>query len=181
MTATTEPTEIRSGDLLEWQKDLPLYPADEWTLVYTFINASEKITITAGADGTLHDVSVAAATTAAYTAGYYTWTGQVTNIADALQKHTVLAGNVTVLPDLTAAGTTTYDGRSYAKITLDAIEAVIQNRASKDQMSYTIHDRQLSRMSVDDLFKFRDQFKGEVAEEEATAAGTSAKTISTVF
>ncbi|MCH9835905.1 hypothetical protein K0U83_09595 [bacterium] len=181
MTATTEPTEIRAGDLTEWNKDLPVYPASEWTLVYTLINASSKITITASASSDTHAVSEPAATTAAWSAGFYTWTAQVTNITDALQKHTVLAGNLDILPDLTAAGTTTYDGRSYAKITLDAIEAVIQNRASKDQMSYTIHDRQLSRMSVDDLFKFRDQFRGEVANEDATQEGVSGKKVVTVF
>jgi hypothetical protein len=179
MTDTTEPTQIRVGDTLEWTKSLSDYPATLWTLKYAFRNASNSFDITASADGTDHSVSVAAATTSAYVAGEYTWVGYVLDIATGLERHTVSSGNATVNPDLAVAGAV--DGRTYAKRTLDAIQAVIENRASIDQQSYTIHDRQLSRMSVDDLFRFREQFKGEVAAEEAAQSGVSAKRISTVF
>jgi hypothetical protein len=180
MTATTEPTEIRAGDTLAWTKTLSLYPATTYTLAYELRNSNSTISISTSASGEDHAVAVTAANTAVYVPGEYSWVGHVVDIATGTKRYTVLAGNMTVLADL-AATTGKYDGRSYARRTLDAIEAVIENRASMDQQQYTIHDRQLSRMTIEDLFIFRDQFKGEVANEEATLAGTSAKRISTVF
>lgn len=179
MTAVTEPTEIQAGDLLEWTKSLPGYPASEWTLRYTFINATSKITINASADGDDHVVSEAAADTAGYASGYYSWAGRVTNISDPLQKFTPLSGDVRVLPDLESR--TTYDGRSYARRTLDAIQAVIEKRASKDQLAYTIADRQLSKMTPEQLFMFRDRFLADVANEEAKESGVNGHVVQQVF
>ena len=48
---------------------------------------------------------------------------------------------------------------------LDAIEAVMENRASMDQSSMSIAGRSLSRMSVDDLMTFRDRYKAEYLKE----------------
>ena len=48
---------------------------------------------------------------------------------------------------------------------MDNIEAVLENRATQDQMSYSIAGRSLSRMSVDDLLTFRDRYKTEYNEE----------------
>jgi hypothetical protein len=72
------------------------------------------------------------------------------------------------IPSATTAG---YTANAYiyyvfiAKTVLDAIEAVIENRASQDQMSYSIAGRSLSRMSIDDLMKFRDRYYSEYQEE----------------
>ena len=46
---------------------------------------------------------------------------------------------------------TNADLRSHAKIVLDSLEAVIENRANMDQSSMSIAGRSLSRMSVDEL------------------------------
>ena len=48
---------------------------------------------------------------------------------------------------------------------MDNIEAVLENRATQDQMSYSIAGRSLSRMSVPDLLTFRDRYKTEYNEE----------------
>ena len=61
--------------------------------------------------------------------------------------------------------TTTSDIRSHAKVVLDAIEAVIENRATIDQQSMSIAGRSLSRMSIDDLLNFRNQYKNEYLRE----------------
>ena len=51
------------------------------------------------------------------------------------------------------------------KKVLDNIEAVLENRASIDQSSFSIAGRSLSRMSVDELLTFRDRYKVEYLEE----------------
>lgn len=65
------------------------------------------------------------------------------------------------------------DTRTHAQKTLAAIEAVIENRATKDQQSYTIAGRSLERMSVADLLEFRNQYRREVNSELAQLGGYS--------
>ena len=70
-----------------------------------------------------------------------------------------------------------YDSRTHAQKTLDAIKAVIEKRASLDQQEYSIHGRQLKRMTIDELLKFRVVYEREVANEivkERLAAGLPA-------
>ena len=60
---------------------------------------------------------------------------------------------------------TNADLRSHAKKVLDALQAVIENRANIDQSSMSIAGRSLSRMSVDESLKFRDRYKAEYLKE----------------
>ena len=48
---------------------------------------------------------------------------------------------------------------------VDAIEAVIENRATMDQSSMSIAGRSLSRLTVDELMTFRDRYKTEYLKE----------------
>lgn len=54
------------------------------------------------------------------------------------------------------------DLRGHAQRVLDAIEAVIEKRATKDQESYTIAGRSLSKTPISELLKLRDAYKEEV-------------------
>lgn len=76
----------------------------------------------------------------------------------------VLNGFMTILPDIASlpAGA---DTRSQNRRTYDAICAVIENRASRDQESYKIGNRELKRMPVSDLLKLRAQYASFVAQE----------------
>lgn len=160
----SEPTTIHAGDTWEWTRDESDYPAGTWTLTYYLRNASAAYNVVATADGTTHSVSVPAATTAAYKPGRYDWIARVTAGTDSF---TVGTGSLTVLPNLGATGA--QDGRTYARRVLDAIEAVLEGRASHDQASYSIGNRSLSRMSIAELMTFRDKFKAEVLKEERAA------------
>lgn len=164
--ATTEPAKITAGDRIEWQKTLADYPAGTWTLKYYFRNADGKIDITAGASGTDHLVDVAAATSKGWEAGKYDGQGIVSSGTD---RFTVWTGRIEVLPNFELAGS--YDGRSHARKTLEAIEAVIENRATLDQQEYTIGNRNLKRTPLEDLIKLRETYRGLVrAEEQGQAA-----------
>ena len=71
---SVEPTAIIAGDTLAWTKSLADYPASAaWVLKYRLINAASKIDITATTSGADHLVSVAAAVTALYPVGLYTY------------------------------------------------------------------------------------------------------------
>ena len=49
---------------------------------------------------------------------------------------------------------------------LDAIEAVIENRATLDQERYRINDRELWRTPVTELIKLRQRYRAEVQAEK---------------
>lgn len=159
-----EPTEFRAGTTVQWTKDLSTdYPADAgWSLQYIFINASTKITVNASASGKIFAVTISAATSAAYTAGVYKWIARVTK---ASEKFDVDSGTCEVLADLAALSTS--DQRSHAKKCLDAIEAVLESRATKDQMQYRINDRELARTPISDLLKLRDRYRQEYQQEQS--------------
>lgn len=162
---TIEPSTANAGDTWRWTRTLADYPASAgWVLSYTLINAASKITITAAASGDAHAVTVAAGTTAAYAAGTYDWRARVSLAGEV---YTVGEGRITVR---NAYAASTFDARSHARKTLDAIEAVIENRASSAVAEYQIAGRQLKNIPVADLLALRDKYRAEVKREDAAAA-----------
>jgi len=159
-----EPEAIVAGDTLAWSRSLADYPAGTWTLTYRarLLGGTAEITIVAGASGTAHLVGVAAATSAGYTPGTYEWAAAVSSGSE---RHEIGRGLWVVKAD-PAALPAGFDGRSHARQVLEAIEAVIAGRATKDQAAYTINGRQLTRTPIPDLLLLRDRYKAEVAREE---------------
>lgn len=164
MSATipsTEPSSFRAGDLLSWTKSLSDYPANQsWSLAYTLINATSKITINASASGADFLVSVAAATTAAYAAGTYQWMARVSK---STEIYTIGQGTIEILPNLATA--TTYDFRSHAKTMLEAIEAAFEGKASSTQLEMEINGRRIKSFSPSEMIQWRSFYKAEVAKE----------------
>jgi hypothetical protein len=167
------PATLRAGDTIEWDESIPDYPAtDGWTLAFQlYAYGKTPITITASADGAGYSISVAPSTTRNWVAGLYSWQAYVYNMAGSsaiVEKHTLYSGSVIILPDLTQSSSTT-DNRSIIKRTLDNIEAVLENRASTDVLSYTISSgsgsRSLSKMSKEELVKNWIFFRGEYQRE----------------
>lgn len=162
---TIEPTTANAGDTWRWTRTLADYPASAgWALSYTLINAAAKITINASASGDDHAVTVSAATTAGYAAGSYDWRARVSKAGEV---YTVGEGRITVR---NAFGGSTFDARSHARKTLEAIEAVIEGRASSATLEYSIAGRTLKHIPMADLLSLRDKYRAEVAREDAAAA-----------
>jgi hypothetical protein len=165
---TQEPDLLVVGDRWMWRRpDLVAdYPTADYALTYEFHEdsgggGSHKFTITATETSTDYIVEIASATTASYTAGEYNWYAFITRSSDS-QRIAVDEGHTKI--ELNFANTNA-DNRSHAKKVLDAIQAVLENRASQDQMSYSIAGRSLSRMSIDDLMRFRDRYRAEYNKE----------------
>lgn len=161
---TNEPQKLRAGDTWEWDRELSDYPAATWTLTYSMhlrASTSAKITITAGASGDTHQVRLAKAVTAAFGAGVYDW---IATVDDGTERFEVDSGSLEILPDLMAESAT--DHRTFWKKQLDAIEAVLDNRATKGESSYAINGRSISRMTLEELTKHRDRAQMEVNKEE---------------
>lgn len=165
---TTEPAQLRAGDTWQWRReDLGDYPATTWTLTYYFRNAAGYFNITAAADGSVFEVEVAKATTAAYTAGDYDWYAAVDN---GTERYQVDSGKLELLPNFSNAA---YDGRSFARTMLDYIEAALESRAAADTLdliSTQLEARGLTR-DREGLLKLRNTFAAEVAKEDRATSG----------
>lgn len=161
-----EPAAITAGDTVAWRKTLADYPASaSWVLTYALRNATDRIDITASASGADHQVSVAASVSRAWAPGRYDWAAYATKAGE---RYEVARGQITVRPNLQQA--TSIDGRSHAQRTLDAIEAVIEGRATKDQEEYTIGDRSLKRTPLADLVMLHKRYQRLVSNERDAAA-----------
>lgn len=118
----------------------------------------------------IFEITVTSAATATYEPGIYRY---VIYYYSVTERYQVEEGTVEIKPNI-ASISNVDDIRSHAKIVLDAIEAVIQKRATLDQMAYSIAGRTLSRMPVADLLVLRDRYKYEYLRElqaERVAAG----------
>jgi hypothetical protein len=163
-----EPLQVAAGDTWTWKRILSDFlPSDNWLLSYALVKDGNLIQISASDDNDSHLVEVSPSMTAVYNPGDYRWNAYVTNSVTS-ERYKIDSGVIKVLTNL-AAQSTGYDGRSHAKKVLDALEAVILNKASKDQLSYSIGGRSISRLSPAELFEWRDKYRAEFNAEERRA------------
>lgn len=160
----TEPTEFFPGDTLAWKRqDLSDdYPASNgWSLIYYFRGPEGKFDITASADGDNFSVSVLPATTTTYKSGDYIWSAKV---ALGSNVYSIDAGACTVKVDLATKGAG-YDPRSHVKKVLDALEAALVKKASKDQLETDIDGVSIKRMAPEELRAWRKEYRAEYQKE----------------
>ena len=159
------PTELQLGDFWAWKRDnlSEDYPVASYSLSYEFnlVDGSTVSNFTLTATESDDTYIVEASSTASYTKGNYNWVSYITRASDSARVK--LEEGFVEIQDNYA--TTTASVRSHAKIVLDAVEAVIENRANIDQSSMSIAGRSLSRMSIDDLLTFRARYKAEYLKE----------------
>lgn len=161
------PRQITAGTTLELPITLTAYPAPDWQLTL-ILRGPNKIDLPATARGNRHVINIDAATTADWTAGRYWYAIRVTD-GDVVEQ--IETGDLHIVPDLASAGAN-YDGASRAERALDAINAVLESRASKDQQMYRINNRELHRTSIADLLKLRSFYAAQVARERRAKRGS---------
>lgn len=159
------PTELQLGDFWAWKRDdlSNDYPVASYSLSYEFnlIDGATVSNFTITATESNDTYIVEASNTSSYTKGNYNWVSYMTRSSDSARVK--LEEGFVEIQDNYA--TTAASVRSHAKIVLDSIEAVIENRANIDQASMSIAGRSLSRMSIDELLTFRDRYKAEYLKE----------------
>ena len=152
------PEAIMRGLNAEWVIDSSAYPAaDGWTVEYALINATEQHSFTSSTVDGEHKVALDAATTGSYGAGEYFYQAVAKKGTDAYPLET---GHIVIKPnfkELTAG----FDARPHCKKVLDAIEATLEGKASKDQARYIIGSRRLDRYTFEELLVLRDRYKAE--------------------
>ena len=163
---TREPAQLTIGDRWLWKRtDLGSdYPPASYSLKYVLRrhDSGAEIEITASESGSDYLVEVASATTAGYAAGRYSRTAYIIRTSD-IERVVVGTDSVELIANRDAVAT---DPRTHARKVLDAIEAVIENRATVDQEEYSIAGRSLKRTPVADLLVLRDRYRAEALAEE---------------
>ncbi len=166
--STKEPNTLVLGDYWSWKRDdlATDYPVGTYALTYEFHSDSggggtKKFTLTAVEADDTYYIESASSTTTGYAVGDYVWEAYITKTSSS-NRIMVDSGRTSITENL---ANTNADLRSHAKKVLDALEAVIENRATMDQSSMSIAGRSLSRMSVDELLTFRNRYKAEYLKE----------------
>ena len=149
-----EPSEIIAGDALSWSRSLSDYPASAgWSLSYA-LRGPKKIDINTVADGDAFQVAVSSAVSSAWPAGLYKWFALATKDGE---RYTVDQGGLEILADpaVLADGA---DLRPHVLKVLDAIEAVLEGKASEDQLQYKLDGVEIARIPPLDLLEWRRRY-----------------------
>lgn len=158
---TEIPALLTAGDAVELELGLSsAFPADVYEMV---LNArlnggsgagADILSVTFAASGTLQTGTL---DTTDKTAGAWSWSLRATNGG---VTQTVARGTLNILADPASA-----DARSHAERMLDAIEALLEGRATKDVNSYAIAGRSLQHMTAEELMNWRSHYRAEVKKE----------------
>jgi hypothetical protein len=165
LTMSLIPSALTQNFLTQVRFDQGRYTATEGYSVTCVLTGPTTITFVATEEDGEYLLSIVATT-----AGLYNYT----IAAEKLGVKTLIAtGRVMVHPDPTAI-TAGSDLRTHAEKVLEAIEAVLEKRATTDQQSYTIAGRSISRIPVGELLMLRDKYKQEVKDQKFADKGKKA-------
>lgn len=126
-----------------------------------------QIDLTAEPAGASHRFLVSASATGEWSPGDYWYSVRATDGTTVVE---VEAGQITIKPDL-ASISAVHDGRDHVRRVLDAIEAVLERRATQDQEKYKINNRELWRTPISELLVLRDRYRSELRRMNAVAKG----------
>jgi hypothetical protein len=160
------PTKITAGLTLVISFELAAFSGPQWQSLL-LLRGAGSIDLEGSADGQLHLITGSVANTGSWAPGHYSYSLRVT---DGTDTHEIEAGMLEVRPDLAQAAAS-FDGRAHAEKVLSSIEAVIEGRATRDQDSYRINNRELRRTPISQLLKLRDVYRHEVAQIKARRRG----------
>lgn len=171
MALHPEPTSVTAGDTVRWRKTIGSFAIDDLTtispiadgyaLTYAFRGSAGTFNISASVDGADYLVNELAAITAAWASGFYSWEAYLTKTTN---RYLSDSGKLTVLPNLATAGAT--DGRTHARVMLDAIKAVLENRATSEISNYSYAGKSITKMSHRELVDAFNFWRLQIRHEE---------------
>lgn len=166
VTMTVLPQSLSAGVTLDRTVILPAYNPQDWTLS-VLLRGAGSIDLVAVALGTNFSLYVGATESASWVPGKYWYTARVSNDTDVIE---IESGEVEIKPDFAANGAG-FDGRGHLERVIDAIEAVLEKRATLDQQRYTINNRELWRTPIPELLTLRDRYRAELRRMKAAKSG----------
>ena len=162
------PVTIIQGDTLKLDITSPTYNSTDGYAVIVYLTGPTGTPVPYTLSTTLqtgstnvYELLVPASVTVGFREGLYTY-----NIVadDGTNQFTIESGNTTGVER--ADFTSGTELRTHNQIVLDSIQAVIENRATQDQKSYTINGRSLERMPLEDLLNMMRYYTDLVKQDE---------------
>lgn len=126
-------------------------PLDGWTAMVIFYNSQDTYHFSATTAGDVYLFT--AITNNSWVPGKYQ---VILRFTKDTEVNTLFLGEIRILPDPYASPV---DDRSHVKKVLDAIEAVIEGRATRSEKEYTLGDKKLVSMTHEELFKAWNRYK----------------------
>jgi len=145
------PKEIYAGGTYYWIEQVDEYPASSYSLKIILRNGEQKIEINTTSSGNNYEVNISNSQSASWIAGEYECVYYFYNSSE---HKFVNAGYIKILPNIL-----TNSNKLKEEIVLEAIEAAIERRATKEQLSYSINGRSLQYMSLEELIKARSFYQ----------------------
>jgi len=163
----SELNSFRAGDSVAWKKTSDLYPPiGGWAAKYHLTSASGKFDVTSTVDSDAYLFAISSDASKALAAGVYSFVGYVERGSGAdLERHTLWTGSIEILPNL-ADETSPSDRRSFARQSLEKVEAAIKSYSTRPVLELEIAGRRLIRPKLEDLMKLRSQLILEIQNEE---------------
>lgn len=178
-----EPDSIIAGLTAQWKIYLADYlPGDDWILKYSLKKSGvSAINISSTDNGDdYHLINLTPEVTALYTTnGEYAYQAYVEN-SDTGEKYLIETGIIEIKPGLSASSTS-YDPRTHARKVLDAINAVIEGRASYNQSSVKVGDKELRYYSFSQLVELREYYLQQVELEDQNIASANGNAVHNAF
>ena len=152
--------QIQAGDTFEYVVKYSKYsPAQGWSC-HMLLRGASACTIESTVVADRFVIKAPADETSSFQAGDYKYFIYVEKDGE---RYLIEDGQVRVLQDYSDE---TFDIRSQAKRILDAIDATLEKRATKDQASYKIAGREIQKIQIQELLALRSKFQKEVEAEE---------------
>ncbi|PCJ17479.1 MAG: hypothetical protein COB02_13750 [Candidatus Cloacimonadota bacterium] len=160
-----EPSEVFQGDSIDFEINLQsigVKSSDGWILTYSLRSVdTQYANVVASQNQDNFLISISSTITSTFKVGLLSF---ISKISKGTIVKTINSGTIDIKSSFN--GLTSFDGRSHARKVLESIEAVIEKRATKDQESYSIKGRSLSRTPIEDLINLRKIYKAELRQEE---------------
>lgn len=171
-TYTAIPPQFVLGDTLIIDIAPGDYPPPAYALQLVFISSTGKVVVASTPSDGNHRFTV---DTVPFSSGRHDY--QLKAVGTGYRR-TLLTGFTTAQVDLASDTVATFDGRSHAKKVLDALEAVIEGRASKSQLKHEFDGIAIEHMDLQQQVALRDKYRLKYQRELAAAKGKSSwKTI----
>lgn len=159
---TSEPQSLVTGDFWTWTRpDISAtYPVDTFTLKYRFTSLTDvqtQVTITAKKIDDAHVVEASSNDNEKISSGMNRVSVCITRDSDSAE--------ITIDEFDIDIKSKSGDMRSHALKVLDAINATIEKTATKEQASYSVAGRSLSRRSITELLELKSVYERKVARE----------------
>lgn len=170
-------TSLIAGDTLAFDTTAPTDAdgnsykgSDGWTMSFRLVprdSALSPISFAATADGDDYTVSVSSATTATWSAGWYSWAAYVSKDGT---RYTCDSGQIEIKPD-PAAASAGHDGRSVAQKMVEQLEAALVSYSSSQGLvaEYEIAGRRMKFRSSAEIIQQLAYWKKIRVDEEVAA------------